>query len=778
MAFDPNKYLAEKASVGGFDPRRYLAEKTGNTSLDSTMSAPGNEALIAEVERFKDPMQRFKASHPVKYAIGSALRPGLEFAGFGLGAAAGGTGGSLVPGPGTLTGGVLGAGLGYAGGSELSRNIESGLGFPDRNLPYGQLAPNALKKVAEGAGMEMLGGIGGKVIASSLNKLAAPFRSSITPQAEAIREKAKDIGVELSPSETTGSMIQSGAEATLSRIPFSAGVMRKQKMEQVKALLAERDRLVNSSGPPETLQAIGTQIQDEISAMIKGQESVQGKTLEQARDSILKRLGSNETYASLGQKAKESVSTAQSSAEQQASKLFEQRNSLIDPESKVATENLSKSAEGFFQQESRGKLQDKRLMSVLEQLGPQKDKKTQELIDNLIEAGVNPESVEGGIKAAKTIPEMSFGDLTATRTRIGRLIEKADSSGNAQEAGIYRQLYKAIDDDVAAFANKQGGEIGSLDRQARDLYKKNLETFDTKTIGRLSKTDPDRVVDMLVVPGNLQPLRDFKKAAGSQSFEPIKRKFTSKIFGMDSELPFNPATTERTMARYGREVLSEVYTPSELAQIDRVIKFTKGVGEAPIGSPIFNQIIRQSPETVVPGLLQKENTVRITQVMNALSPAARGKLKQGAMSYIMRDNKTGDFSLAQLNQNLVRHEAPLSKVFGSKELEEINRLNDIGLRAKRAAELSANPSETAKGVIAYDTFKDMFKLVFSKPTGIIKAPVYLTPYAMARLYTSPIGRRYLTDGFKIPAATKEGSELAIKMSLFMNREQDNFDKSP
>ena len=99
----------------------------------------------------------------------------------------------------------------------------------------------------------------------------------------------------------------------------------------------------------------------------------------------------------------------------------------------------------------------------------------------------------------------------------------------------------------------------------------------------------------------------------------------------------------------------------------------------------------------------------------------------------------------------------LSALFNQKELYSINQLRHLSMFVQKAERMAGNPSGTAQNVAAIG----MGALMIRHP---IRGTLYaLTSKMAARLYLSPIGRKWLTEGLRTPAGVTNALNVHGKL---------------
>lgn len=88
---------------------------------------------------------------------------------------------------------------------------------------------------AENAGLGMLGGGGGYGVGKALGAIATPVRSRLGDIASGLSDRARSIGIDLSPAQATGSKALSALEAAMDYLPFTSGKQAERRIGNAKA---------------------------------------------------------------------------------------------------------------------------------------------------------------------------------------------------------------------------------------------------------------------------------------------------------------------------------------------------------------------------------------------------------------------------------------------------------------------------------------------------------------------------------------------------------------
>jgi hypothetical protein len=102
--------------------------------------------------------------------------------------------------------------------------------------------------------------------------------------------------------------------------------------------------------------------------------------------------------------------------------------------------------------------------------------------------------------------------------------------------------------------------------------------------------------------------------------------------------------------------------------------------------------------------------------------------------------------------------------FSKEKISKLKDLSDTVGALSTSQRIAANPSGTAQNVITWGSLG----MILRDPIRGI--PVVLSPRILAKIWYSPTGMKWLTDGFKMSAGSKDGIALATKLMGVINSE--------
>ncbi len=389
-------------------------------------------------------------------------------------------------------------------------------------------APAALSKLIlpqdEGSAQAaLLAGPVGKVAAKAfepLGTVAIKAGGKISEGAKALVAFAESRGLKLSPADITKSKFIAQLESLLEKTPFGSEAVHRFRQSQVKAL-------------------------------------------SQLRDSLMEKFGTREDASVLGDIAQRSIAENQAARKVQKDALYG-RVAQLTTGKDFPAENLRQAALQLLEKEMKAppKFRSKEIMDL-----------TSDILGIEVQAGKMAPEVMVGLKKPQTAIRYNFDGVRAIQDRLNEVIEGQiglpgqRGFASSKVAGAAKLLRKASELDLRDFSKLAGPEAMKAYDVAKAFYKEGVETFDNKTVRRLAKAAPEKVVDIVFSPGAVTQIQAVKRATGEAGFTALKKQFVEKVLPEVQEESFKPGSFSKALSKYGDEVLSEVFTPKELMQI-------------------------------------------------------------------------------------------------------------------------------------------------------------------------------------------------------------------
>jgi len=729
----------------------------------------------------------WSAKHPTLYGMLGAAKEIARFGGETAGLVGGGMLGALSPIPG---GAVIGAGLGYGGVKALERALEG----EKATIP--QAAMQSMKDVGAGAAMEMGGQIAGKTIGGVLEKISKPSTSTMPREVIAERmAKAKELGLELSPAELTGSKGLALTEAMFDKSPFSTGVVNAwRELKQLKPLVSIREKFLSEGKGLQQTEVLGQQIKEQVNKFLSQYKSLNESQLNVLRDNVLKKMGSQDTYEAIGKTAQESIAARSQDYYKKAGDLYSAVGESIPEGTVVTTGKMKDTAARILEDEMKKpvSLQNAQVKKILEDISGSK---------NALEGEISayPEEVQQQIRGklgGEGDNAFDWKTIQSIRSELNSRIAQTDAAmqtaqpgakfQSSPEAGVYKRLRKALDEDIQAFADKTGGDVKQSFDLANAFYKEGKLTYNAPAIRKMLSSNPEKIVDMVFRPNGGTEVDLVSKAIGKDAFEKtLKPALTKRI--LDTGEVFSPKSLQANLQKYGDEILAKVYNPEELKAIRGLATDgTIQMEEKLAGQPFLRTISEQRPEVVVDSILgsyerQPESKLILRNALlirASVDKATFESLQKEMSDRIFRLNQLTDrVQPEKLSKTIQTYDRVLKTFYTPEQVSWLNNIADTA-KAMAAAESAAkNPSGTAQNVIAWSQGVAVLgsgasavqDLLSGNPASagwkaaVIPA-IILSPRALARIYLSDSGRRYFTLGMKTPLGTKQGAAIATKLA--------------
>jgi hypothetical protein len=112
----------------------------------------------------------------------------------------------------------------------------------------------------------------------------------------------------------------------------------------------------------------------------------------------------------------------------------------------------------------------------------------------------------------------------------------------------------------------------------------------------------------------------------------------------------------------------------------------------------------------------------------------------------------------------------LEAIFGKGKVDEINKFWKVTNAIVKNEKMVGNPAGTAQNVITPGYYGGVYALTMSNP--IAGGTAFFGPPAMAKLYTSKAGMRFLTEAVKTPVGSPRASQIIAKISAILAEDDE------
>ena len=410
-----------------------------------------------------------------------------------------------------------------------------------------------------------------------------------------------------------------------------------------------------------------------------------------------------------------------------------------------------------------------------------------------------------GISKANNITK-DWKTMQNFRNQLSEAIKNEDlaiKNGNpalkgqlSPEGARYKNLLQALDSDFETIAKDKGGEALAKYKEAQEFYKNEYApVWKNKVTQQMGYKNPSELVDTAIKKGSTTEIDVARKALGDEAFNnTVKPAFTNKLLGAGRDETFNPDKLRKALNDYGEETLLRIYNKDELDMLKTLSETGRLVLEQEIPNKSLLKTLANNPQNIlvdsILGASEKipnSTTVlkNVTVINDMLTPQQREGLKIELLARIFRlGAQTGQVEAGTMAKNIDNHKRILEKLLSKEQIKGLEYLSLQGHLMTRAHQAAANPSGTAKNVIAWGLAN---QLIFNPIEPLMRGDVsesarrvsygvvssVLGPKVLAKLYLSPKGQELLIKGMSTKVGTKEGARLAKQLSIVLGNEYIN-----
>jgi len=357
------------------------------------------------------------------------------------------------------------------------------------------------------------------------------------------------------------------------------------------------------------------------------------------------------------------------------------------------------------------------------------------------------------------VSEQTFGDLVQTRlaAREGRF------KGTASK--LYDKFEKAVPKDLKI-------QLG----RARDL----AENFIEREINKEGLGSSRLVSQLKTFVGEADPTgKAIPKATDVRTFLDIRAAVNDEI---NSAIKNERGDVARKLGMIKAEMDKSLSDFAQLQGGKIQESFSLANGYYAKGAQIFNdpkvqRMIQKDPGMLYdmiaqPGTVKDINTLKAALGVNRFEP-----VKRAVMEKILTTDGTEAFSPQKFGTSLGKFTPEnIEAVFGASKVKEIQDFWKVADAIVKNEKRVGNPSGTAQQTISVLYGGSIGALAFHNPAAA--GAVVLGPPALAKLYTSQAGLKFLTEAIQTPANSPNAAQLASKISAILSEEKARRDMSP
>lgn len=262
----------------------------------------------------------------------------------------------------------------------------------------------------------------------------------------------------------------------------------------------------------------------------------QGAQLERAAEDLIEQIGSGQSKEVVGTSAQNAILQKNFKRLQTRDKLFDRLTRSVPTDAKIGTDTLQESADSLLLKESQLPIeaQNKQIATFLDGMR------------NIKQQG------------------LSFQGAKNLRERLTGLI---GPMADTPEKQVYKQIKNSLDDDIAAFAEKSGGQIEKAWKQANAFHGavKDLAS-DPNIKSVLNSSNPGAIVNGLMNSRNTLQIKLLKKAMPEKDFRKVQDAMIDRLFEGGINQTASQALVSN-LKKYGDEFLETAIPKAKLSRL-------------------------------------------------------------------------------------------------------------------------------------------------------------------------------------------------------------------
>jgi hypothetical protein len=582
---------------------------------------------------------------------------------------------------------------------------------------------------------------------------------------------AKKEDLYLPAADVTGNVSQSALAGALQKVPQSGSIIQQKEGEiPLKKFAAYTER---------TLGKLGGRVEPEEAGKIAKKTIYKKGTSEM--EGQIGAIGGRQTRELSGQSTQEGIGIARETNKQAGGTLFSQGKDLA-PSVDMGFENtLNKLDEiplsnHYQSMPEQHKAHVDRVIALVRkkitppEAGPEGMVNVGRQRIQLGRLGERAQQ-ELGEGAAEEFQLPNYFESEGLRKTIRDIANSVGVKGTAAE-GPLNQIWKTLDTDMGASAQRSGSEAHNAYLNARSFWAEDVVgQFGTKKspisiLRKIENAKPSQVLD-IVTGAPPEELRKLKEVLPPEHLDSLARGILTDIAEAGStksasgDLITNGPQIAKRINKIGEERLKTILSPDQNRYLRDLStrKATEGtLFEIATGSPTdaFKKLQYAKPE-------------EIDMIKKNLNPEEFLQYRQGLITHIFEKNSkisptTGEriydgpaiakdfFGKSGLG------EVKVKRLTTPEEMEFLKEYTKAGAAYGNAWRIAGNPSGTAHALYVLHLIGQA-----GAGAGALLDPkrqkewlgggtaanlgAFMTPYVLARLMTSSLGRKYLIGGF-------------------------------
>jgi hypothetical protein len=280
-----------------------------------------------------------------------------------------------------------------------------------------------------------------------------------------------------------------------------------------------------------------------------------------------------------------------------------------------------------------------------------------------------------------------------------------------------------------------------------------------------SQVVPESRTPAQIIPGTTIPKGVIPKSTDLRTFLDIRAAVNDEIKSalktdknvVASRLGFIKSQMDKSLEDFSKQQGGKVEDAFNLANS------YYGKRAQVFNDPKIQRLIQKDPGQLYDILAQPGTVKEITTLKSALGPNKFDPVKRAVMEKILTSDGVDAFSPQKFGTSLGKFEPEnLEAVFGKEKVAEINKFHKVAKAVAENEKRVGNPSGTAQNLVSTSYISGAIALSAHNP--IVGGASIIAPPALAKLYTSESGLKFLTEAMKTPVGSPRASQLFSRLS--------------
>jgi len=370
----------------------------------------------------------------------------------------------------------------------------------------------------------------------------------------------------------------------------------------------------------------------------------------------------------------------------------------------------------------------------------------------------------------------------ATKEQAGEVVQAIIKNKTDAFRKIGAGLYKNVDNTTKGILVN----TKPLKREATRMLKQMTPSLTQQGKVALRTTKGKVLMPSLANRNTVRMLRDFQNLPDAVPFSYLNQWRSDLLqvgYAPSDLIPGKTAGTAKHLASQIDGLFKQAeggLTGEALGSLQAANSYWK-LGKERFNSALIKRISKKNPEYVLSAFVKRGNVTDIQDIRKLIGPKAWSDVKGAYIQELLfkqAKDTSGALSGKKL-QNILTKMSPetMSEIFGKTSARELQLFADTAMavqqRAKGGGGMLIQLTQ-AGSILSLPAFvAGGMTEVGAGTTGTI----LLGPYAMGRIFTNPLGIKWLTEGLITSAGSKEAIRIAPRLIHLIGKEALMMDKA-